>query len=211
MSRRHRRGWRNGWPEVTRGRDPLNGTDDAIGALEHVEIVSRLSQHEQHDPLPPLATTLRFDVGPGFESVAVARATSVQGPYQLFTTLSGAPLNGRYVDTGPVAGQTYLLHPAATHGDWCRRVPSDAVCAVARADMTAPTGMITLEDGALSTSKTVLSAQIDFDNESSVGASMRLIRPDGSDTGWPPLAPMATLDTTSLPRPGSALVQLQFA
>jgi len=196
--------------EVAQGRNPLDGDDDGIGGAPHVEIVSQLSQHETHDPLPGLAITLRYDRDPRTAEIDVLRGPTPEGPFLRHSKLQGLLNDGRYVDTGLVAGQQYCyqLEPNTLTGIIGER--SQVVCAVARADMTAPTGMITLENGQLQTSKTLLTATIDFDNESAVGASMRLLLPEGGDSGWIPFNPVATIDTTGLTRPGPVLVQLQL-
>ncbi|MFO1493662.1 MAG: carboxypeptidase regulatory-like domain-containing protein [Lysobacterales bacterium] len=195
--------------ELLAGRRPLDAGDDGIRRIRELEIVTQLPDHEELPPLPPLAHTLRFDSDPGYTQVVVRRATSVQGPYQLIATVDAASANGRYVDTGLVAGQNYCYQLEARNGTRTAAA-SDLVCGIARSDSTAPRGSVILNRGDARSSNPLLVAAIAVDHESSAGMQMRLTLPDGSDTGWVAYSPFYAVNASSLGLPAVATVGLQL-
>jgi hypothetical protein len=195
--------------EVAAGGNPLDPRDDALPRISHAEVVTSLSQHEDYEPLPPLAHVLQFASDSRYHQVIVKSGPGTLVLNNTAAVIDADAAHGRYVLPDRNAGETYCyqLIPQTAAG----RVgaASDVFCAVGKQDMTAPGGSIVLEDGAPRTSKTLLSAQIEFDNESKVGAEMRLRLPDGSDTGWIPYAPTHAIDVSMLPRPSQITVQAQ--
>lgn len=196
--------------EVQFGRSPLIADDDAFSGQPSLAIDNEFSQHEAMPVLPPNSLPLRYDVDTRAGHVKVFSGGDVQGPYQLLATLSGANLTGQYLDTGLNLGQRYCYRVQAGLNNGAAGLMSEPVCATVRSDMRAPTGMIALADGANQSSAGVVTAHLDLDHESPIGAAMRLRLPDGSVTGWLTFQSTFTINVSSVPRPSTIRVDAQF-
>lgn len=196
--------------EVQFGRSPLVDGDDAFSGQPSLAIDNEFSQHEEMPVLPPNSLPLRYDVDARAGHVKVFSGVDVQGPYQLLATLNGSNLTGQYLHTGLNLGQRYCYRVQAGLSNGASGLMSEPVCATVRADMRAPTGMITLADGANQSSAGVVTAHLDLDHESPIGAAMRLRLHDGSMTGWLMFQSTFTINISSVPRPSTIRVDAQF-
>ncbi len=197
--------------EIAAGRSPLDSGDDAIKRIRDLEILSRLPDHEEMDPLPAFAHSLRFDSDLGYATVLVKRAGSADGPFVDHAVIDAVAANGRYVDPGLPNGQTHCYQLIARTAAMVQAAGSDIVCATSRGDSTAPRGSIALNDGApRSRSGNLQIAQLAIDHESPAGMQMRLSLPNGSDSGWIPYVPTLGIDVSSLQPPAVVTVAVVF-
>jgi len=196
--------------EVAAGGNPLDPADDALAAISDAGIITTLSGHETYEPLPPLAHSIRFDSDPRYDQIVLKRAPDADGPFADIAIVDAHAAHGRILDAGLAAGQTYCyqLLPRTTGGR--SGAASEIFCGTARSDMSAPNGSIVLEEGAAQTRNDVLTARIALDNESPVGAQMKVLLPDDTDTGWIPFQTSYLVPTTGQGRPASILVGVQL-
>lgn len=196
--------------EVAQGRDPRVPDDDAFSAQPNLFLDNQYSQHEAMPVLPPNSLPLRYDVDAQAPMVRVFRGTDVQGPYQLLATLTGAARTGRYLDTGLPLGQTYCYRVQSAQSSGASSEMSVPVCATVRANLRAPTGMLTLANGANQSSAGVVTARIDLDHDSPIGAAMRFREPDGNLTGWLVFQPSYSFNVNAVPRPATIRAEVQL-
>ncbi len=196
--------------EVAFGGNPLDASDDALGPITHAEVLTRLSGHEEFEPLPALAHTIRFDSDPRYAQILVKVGAGTLSPFSDLATYNADIAQGRIVHAGLSNGQTYCYQLVPKTSGGRMGAASDIFCSVARTDMTAPTGSIVLNEGAAQTRANTLVARIAVDNESAVGVEMNLQLPDDSETGWIPFATQYAVSVSTLPRPGVARVRLQL-
>ncbi len=196
--------------ELAAGRRALDSGDDAIKRIRDLEILSRLPDHEEMDPLPGFAHTLRFDSDPAYATILVKRASAPEGPFVDHAVIDAVAANGRYVDPGLPNGQTHCYQLIARTA-MVEAAGSDIVCATSRGDSTAPRGSVTLNGGApRARNGNLLIAQLAIDHESPAGMQMRLTLPNGTDTGWIAYVPTLTVDVSSLQPPAVATVAAVF-
>ena len=200
--------------ELAGARSPLDSNDDAIGRIRELEIVRQISDHEDVEPLPALAHTLRFDSQPSQQRVSVKRASSPDGPFSEVALVELSTAGGIYVDRNLVDGQNYcyqLIAQAGTGTSGLKNAAaSDMVCGIARSDSTAPLGSVILDSAAPRTSATQVQALLSIDGEAATTMQMRLSLPDGTDTGWIAYSPTMSIDVSALPRPGVVAVSAIF-
>lgn len=197
--------------EIATGRSPLDNGDDGIKRIRDLEILSRLPDHEEMDPLPAFAHTLRFDSDPTYATILVKRASSPDGPFVDHAVVDAVAANGRFVDPGLPNGQTHCYQLIARSATMIQAAGSDIVCATARGDSTAPRGSITLGGGApRALNGNLLITQLAIDHESPAGMQMRLTLPDGSDSGWIPYVPTMSINVSTLVPPAVATVAVIY-
>jgi len=196
--------------EIARAVSPLDANDDGVRRIKHVEIVRQLTDHEDVADLTPLANTLRFGSDPGFAQVVIKRAPAPAGPFVDVATINAAAANGQYIDAGLVNGQMHCYQLVGQTAGGRVAAASDTVCGTARNDSTAPRGSIVLNQGAPRASNPMLTAQLSIDGEPAIGMEMSLRFPDGTDSGWIPFAPNASVDASSLVVPSMATVSVMF-
>ena len=200
--------------ELAGGRSPLDAQDDAIGRVRELEIVHQISDHEDVEPLPGLAHTLRFDSQAGQQRIIVKRASLPEGPFVDVANVEVSTAGGIYVDRNLVPGQNYCYQLVAQTGSvgsgMTTAAASDMVCDIARADTTAPRGSVILDSAAPRTSAAQVQAKLSLDGEAAIDMQMRLTLPDGTDTGWIAYSPVLTIDVSALPKPGVAAVSAVY-
>ncbi|MGE4069715.1 MAG: carboxypeptidase regulatory-like domain-containing protein [Lysobacterales bacterium] len=196
--------------ELAGGRNPLDGGDDALRRIGEVEILTQLNDHEEAAPLPAFSHTLRFDSDAGYASILIKRGSSTDGPFVDHAVIDAPTANGRFVDPGLTPGQNYCYQLIARTASLAVAAASDFVCAVARADNTAPRGSVVLNGGDPRSSATLLSAAVAVDHESAAGMEMHLTLPDGSDTGWIPYLPSYPVDVSTLTPPAVATIAMSL-
>ncbi|MCP5475921.1 MAG: carboxypeptidase regulatory-like domain-containing protein [Rhodanobacteraceae bacterium] len=196
--------------EIAAGRSPLDSLDDALPRIGNIEIVTQLNDHEEAADLPAFSHSLRFDSNPGYATILVKRAISVDGPWTDHAVIDATAADGSYVDPGLMPGQNYCYQLIGRNATQAVAAASDIVCAQARADSTAPRGSVILNQGDPRSSATLLTASIAVDHESAAGMQMRLRLPDGSDTGWIPYLPQYPVGVSMLVPPTVAAVSLQL-
>jgi len=200
--------------ELAAGRSPLNAQDDGIGRIRELEIVHQISDHEDVEPLPGLAHTLRFDAQAGQQRIIVKRASLPEGPFVDVATVDASNAGGVYVDRNLVQGQNYCYQLVAQAGSsasgFINAAASDTVCDTARSDATAPRGSVILDSAAPRTSAAQVQALLSIDGEPANNMQMRLSLPDGTDTGWIAYSPVLNIDVSALPRPGVVAVSAVY-
>ena len=199
--------------ELAAGRSPLDAQDDAIGRVRELEIVNQITDHEDVEPLPGLAHTLRFDSQLGQQRIIVKRASLPEGPFVDVANVDVSTAGGMYVDRNLLPGQNYCYQLVAQAGSAVATVTaaaSDVVCGIARSDATAPRGSVILDFAAPRTSAAQVQAKLSIDGEAAIDMQMRLSLPDGSDTGWIAYSPVLTIDVSTLPRPGVVAVSAVY-
>jgi hypothetical protein len=196
--------------EVAFAANPLDASDDALGPITDAEVLTRLSGHEEFEPLPLLAHTIRFNADRRYASVLLKVGAGTLAVFSDVASYNADNARGRIVHAGLNDGQTYCYQLVPSTANGRVGAASDIFCSVARTDMTAPTGSIVLNEGAAQTRASTLIAAIAVDNESAVGVEMNLQLPDASETGWIPYQSSYAIPVSALPRPSVARVRLRL-
>ncbi len=189
--------------EVAFGANPLDPNDDALAPITHAEILHRVSGHEDYEPLPALANTIAFDTDPRYDQVLVKVGVGTLTLSSSTLTINANAAQGRFVHSGLTEGQNYCYQLTPRTSTGRSGAASEILCSVARADMTAPTGSLVLNDGAAQSRGNTLTAHIELDNESATGAQMNVQLPDGSESGWVPFQSTYLIPVSGIARPSS--------
>ncbi len=134
--------------EVAADRDPLEPSDDFIGRLEDLEVVTHIHHTKTADEwLIPNGLTLRFGLDPSMVEIDVYRRLQGQTPWTLLTTLDTAATAGIYQDLGLTTGMTYEYHGVPVGLSNVRGMPSHVIAGTARLDPVPPEGSIVIDQG----------------------------------------------------------------
>ncbi len=194
--------------EIAHGGNPLDGSDDALPRIRNLEIERQHSEHQDADPLPALANVLRYDADPAYTAIVLKRAPLPTGPFVDVATISTTSGQGRYVDGGLTNGANYCYQLVGQGSGGRVAAASDIQCAVVHLDNDSPTGSLIVNEGAPRTSGNTLTVRIGLYHEEPTTSQMKLVLPDGSDTGWIPYSASYTVNVATLQRPGVAAVRV---
>jgi hypothetical protein len=141
-------GGQNDGSELFKGKDPLDPSDDDIEAPEFLRVFPNVG-----------FTLLTYDVRPGYNRLALFRATSPDGPWNVHET--ELPLTGIYSDTATTNDTTYFYRYMAIDGDDDRSAVLDTTPATPSDDPFPPEAQVLINDDAPAT--TSLTVTLSFE------------------------------------------------